>query len=101
MFCWPVIYYLLDVIDLDVLTKSSLASGTSLTPSLLAPGGGKNNFFIFTILWCKCIMQSRNSCSFPVNLKIFSFSFLLEIEAFPVTILFYLDSDVYVHLISM
>lgn len=42
MFCWPVIYYLMDVIDLDVLTKSSLASGTSLTPSLFAPGGGGN-----------------------------------------------------------
>lgn len=102
MFCWPVIYYLMDVIDLDVLTKSSLASGTSLTPSLFAPGGGGGGiFFIFTILWCKCIMQSRKSCSFLVNLKIFSFSFLLEIEAFSVTILFYLDRDVYVYLISM
>lgn len=101
MFCWPVIYYLLDVIDLDVLTKSCLALGASLTPSLLALGGKKTpkHFFIFTILCCKCIMQSRNSCTFLVNLDIFSFP--LEIEAFSVTILFYLDRDVYIHLICM
>lgn len=79
MFCWPLIYYLLDVIDLDVLTKSCLALGASLTPSLLVLWGEKNptRFFVFSILWCKCIMWSRNSCNFLVNFK--NFLFLISI----------------------
>jgi len=43
-------------------------------------------------------MQSRNSSTFLGDLKIVSFSFLLEIEALAVTVLFYLDRDVYIQI---